>query len=318
MVMVSIIIPEWNRKEEMKKSLTTLAKQSYRDYKIVIVDNNSTDGTKEMIREEFPQCKLIELPKNVGAARARNIGILKSSGKYVWFLDSDAFPVRKSCLKDMIKILESDSTIGQLGGEIIDGLIRLPDSQRNQDGLFKFKKECNMKEVEAINTSNCIMKKEVIKKVGGFDPDYFYGYEDNNVSFLTKKLGYRCVVDSRVMAIHERSLRGRASTFYLWHRNRVRFIILKEKNPFFVLFLPFVDAYTTLKLLPKKIEILKNSKVVSKEDPNDGIVKTGFLFVLSMIRAYLWAIFHIGKIAYVKITKPNFLYDENKNKSKLL
>ena len=52
-----------------------------------------------------------------------------------------------------------------------------------------------MEKVESINTSNCIMKRKLIWQVGGFDPAYFYGYEDNNVSFLIKKLGYKCISD---------------------------------------------------------------------------------------------------------------------------
>lgn len=316
-VKVSIIIPEWNRIEEMKKCLGNIMKQNYLDYEVIVVDNGSTDGTKEMIKKDFPKVKIILLKKNVGAARARNIGILEAKGKYVWFLDSDAFPVSKSCLRNMIKILESEPTIGQLGGEIIDGKIRIPNSYRNQDGLFIFKENCLMEDVECINTSNCIMRKDLIEKVGGFDPDYFYGYEDNNVSFLIKKLGYRCVVDNSVLAVHERSLKSRASTFYLWNRNRIRFVFLKE-NLLFILFLPLIDIYTTLKLLPEKIRIIKESKVVSKKNQEDGVIKTGLAFGLSMIKAYIWIILNIPKILYIRTTKPNFLENENKNKGEIL
>ena len=235
---VSIIIPSWNREEDLRKCLESIKKQGFKDYEVIIVDNNSEDDTKEMIKSKFPEFKIIALRRNVGAAKARNIGIKKASGEYVWFLDSDAYLTKNNCLKNMVNILKSDSSIGQLGGEIIDGKIRIPHSYRNQDGLFEFVDKCRMREVESINTSNCIMKKELILKIGGFDPVYFYGYEDNEVSFKVKKRGYKCIVDDRVVAVHNRTNLSRVSTFYLWHRNRIRFIILKEDNPFFLFFLP--------------------------------------------------------------------------------
>ena len=137
---VSIIIAAWNRKEDLRITLNALKKQTFKNHEVIIIDNNSTDGAKEMIKKEFPEVRIIALRKNVGASRARNIGINNSDGRteYVWFLDSDAYPIKNSCLRDMISILKKNDSIGQLGGEIVDSQIRVPRSCRNQDGLFKF------------------------------------------------------------------------------------------------------------------------------------------------------------------------------------
>jgi GT2 family glycosyltransferase len=310
MVEVSIIIPSWNRKRDLINCLNAIKKQTFKDYEVIIVDNNSTDGSKEEIRKRFPIFKIVALTKNVGAARARNIALNKTQGKFVWFLDSDAYPIKNGCLKTMIRIMEENNKIGQLGGEVVDGKIRIPNSCRNQDGLFEFLDTCKMLEVENIPTSNVIMRKSLIQTIGGFDPDYFYGYEDNNISFKIREKGYSCIVDEAVLAVHKRALNNRVSTFYLWHRNRVRFILLKE-TPLFILFLPIVDVYTTLKLLPEKIKILRTSKVVSKSKQSESILKTGFTFGTSMLKGYLWAFFNFPRIMYIRIKKPNFLENEN-------
>lgn len=304
MVKVSVIIPSWNRKEELKKCLDKIKEQTFKDYEVIVVDNNSSDGTREMIKDNFPKFKIIALNENVGAARARNIGIKKAKGELLWFLDSDAYAVKKTCLKDMVEIMK-DNSIGELGGEIIDGKIRLPRPSRNQDGFFEFVEKCNMEEVESINTSNAILRKELIEKIGGFDPGYFYGFEDIEISYKIKKMGYRIIVDGRVLAYHSMVKKSRVSTLYIWQRNRVRFVILKEKI-LYIIFLPFIDIYTLLKLAPKKIETLKKDSLVCFEK-RESILKGGLIFLQSLILAYVWTFFNIANIIKIKNRKPNFL-----------
>ena len=86
---ISVIIVNWNRKELLHACLNSLAAQIFNDYEIIIVDNGSTDGSNEMIREEFQQVRLIELGKNTGFCFANNVGIKEAHGEYIALLNND-------------------------------------------------------------------------------------------------------------------------------------------------------------------------------------------------------------------------------------
>ena len=85
---VSIIIPHFNGKEILVNCLNSLIKNRFKKFEIIIVDNGSSDGSQELIKNEFPQVRLIENAKNEGYAGGCNSGIPHSKGKYILFHNS--------------------------------------------------------------------------------------------------------------------------------------------------------------------------------------------------------------------------------------
>ena len=97
--MISIIIPTYNRGYIIKKSIDSILKQSYTDFELIIVDDGSTDNTKEVVNSiNDNRIKYITYEKNMGACYARNIGIKEAKGEFITFHDSDDY-----CYKDRIK-----------------------------------------------------------------------------------------------------------------------------------------------------------------------------------------------------------------------
>ncbi|MBD2231994.1 glycosyltransferase family 2 protein [Phormidium tenue] len=87
---VSIVIPTYNRAATLKEALECVYAQSYKGSKeVIVIDDNSTDNTVELIGTEFPDVCFVHLNKNVGPSAARNIGISKAKGDFIAFLDSD-------------------------------------------------------------------------------------------------------------------------------------------------------------------------------------------------------------------------------------
>lgn len=317
---VSIIIPNWNRKDDLMECLESINKQSVKDYEVVVVDNGSTDGSVEILKRQYPFVKIIENKENVGAAQARNQAIKIAKGEYLWFLDSDAVVIKKDCLFNMLSILNQDKKIGLLGGEVLKindkYKIRVSNSCRNQDGIFLYLEGCKLKQTDYIATSNCIVRREIICRIGGFDPHYIYGYEDNNVGYNISRLGYKNIVDDRVLAYHKIAISGRMSNFYMWHRNRIRFLILKE-NLWFLLFLPFIDIYTTLKIFPSRLKEVKERGIKdlalmkTKKQRRGGtfykIFVLGFDYSLNWILGMLWNVINLPKTIYIRKKRPNFI-----------
>src|SRR4030042_4963066 len=115
---LSIIIVNYNTKNFLRRCLESLIS----DEEIIVVDNSSSDGSPLMVTKEFPQVKLIKSKKNLGFAKANNIGIRKSSGRYILFLNPDTI-VQKDTLKTMIKFMEENPKVGAATCrvELIDG-----------------------------------------------------------------------------------------------------------------------------------------------------------------------------------------------------
>lgn len=87
---VSIVIISWKMRDLLQSCLNTIYNfTSGITFEIIVIDNNSLDGTSEMIENEFPQIRLIKNPENRGVAPARNQGIEAAKGKYILILDAD-------------------------------------------------------------------------------------------------------------------------------------------------------------------------------------------------------------------------------------
>lgn len=107
-VEISIIIPVWNRKDKIILSLRSIERQTFKNIEVIIVDDGSTDETVDVINEFIRQSKLnIKLYKinHSGVSIARNYGIDKSTGKYIFFLDSDDYIFKSSFLEDVYNLI---------------------------------------------------------------------------------------------------------------------------------------------------------------------------------------------------------------------
>jgi len=86
---VSVIIPAYNRRAYIQKTIESVLKQTYTNYEIIAIDDASTDGTPDVIAQNYPQIRLIRFSQNRGASAARNAGIKIAKGNFIAFLDSD-------------------------------------------------------------------------------------------------------------------------------------------------------------------------------------------------------------------------------------
>ncbi|HPJ71728.1 MAG TPA: glycosyltransferase [bacterium] len=83
----SVTIVTRNRRKELKRALTSVFTQHYRPIEVVVVDNDSGDGSGEMVREKWPEVRLIELHRNIGCQPGRNIAMKNCRGEFIFNLD---------------------------------------------------------------------------------------------------------------------------------------------------------------------------------------------------------------------------------------
>jgi GT2 family glycosyltransferase len=229
---VSIVIPAFNRKNELRECLESIYRQDYQNFEILIIDNGSTDGTREMILRQYPDVRLFSNRRNLYACRTRNFGVARCVGSYVWFLDSDVVVVKEDCLSTMMELIKSDETIGGIGGTVYifkDKSTKIALPQHNHFNMFDDWDRENFQLVECdfLPSSNLLMKKDLLLKVGGFTEIYDYLLEDNDLGFKVVKFGLRNVADRRTVAFHPfKSGPVNFRRSYKFYRNVFLFVLL--------------------------------------------------------------------------------------------
>lgn len=117
---ISYIIVSWNAKDFLLKCLSSIQNDA-RNFssEIIVVDNASSDGSPEMVAAQFPEVRLIRNKENLGFAKANNIGIGESRGKYLALINSDV-DVLRGCTSLMLDYIEKHDDIGMLGPQILN------------------------------------------------------------------------------------------------------------------------------------------------------------------------------------------------------
>jgi cellulose synthase/poly-beta-1,6-N-acetylglucosamine synthase-like glycosyltransferase len=158
---VSVVVATYNGKDVLKETINGILKVDYSELiEIIVVNDGSTDETKEMLEKEFSKNKKIKIinQKNSGVTKARNAGIKIAKGKIIVNMDHDCIP-EKNWLKDLIKGFTNEKI----------GMVSSFDLYGGTSTAFNA---------------------EALKKVGGYDEDYFYFREDSDLAFKIMEAGY--------------------------------------------------------------------------------------------------------------------------------
>lgn len=177
--LVSAILVNWNGEKWLKKCLTTLAKQTYQNLEIIVVDNGSTDTSVEFIKKNFPKVKILQLPKNSGFPKANEKGIEISKGKYLLLINNDTWVE-----KDFVERLYDFYTANNYA------VISPREKRYEASKRFRFNTTIDItgspasfgysyRKDKLFFTSVCYFcSKEKYRQTLGFDTDYFAYYED--------------------------------------------------------------------------------------------------------------------------------------------
>jgi GT2 family glycosyltransferase len=206
---VIIIILNWNQKDDTITCLNSLKKLEYPNYKIILIDNASTDNSYTVIRRAFPSIEIIRNEENLGVTRGRNLGIkyaISSSADYILFLDNDT-TVYKDMLTKLVEAGEKDPRIGiltskiyffanknriwALGGNVnfFTGNISLKGYNEIDHGQYD---SFPIIQVDHVPGCCLMIKSNVIKKIGNFDTRFYSG-QDTEMCIRALMTGYRLV-----------------------------------------------------------------------------------------------------------------------------
>lgn len=190
---ISIIILNYNNKNVIENCLDSILKFNDRyNVEIIVVDNQSTDGSYELLQEKYKEkIKLYRNSKN-GCSSGRNLGVKNATKEYIMFLDSDQWILHKYWLEPYIEILNKDKKVGALGwaagwfnkdGYSYHVVDSFPYKYMPPIGLYR----CD---IGYLGTGGMILKKELFDKIEGFDLHYDPTcYEDTDLSLKVRNEG---------------------------------------------------------------------------------------------------------------------------------
>lgn len=188
-------------------------------FEVIVVDNGSTDGSQEMLREEFPHVKVIQNTRNMGLSKASNQGIAASSGRYVLLLNDDTL-VDGPSLDALVAFLDAMPKAGAVGGRLLnpDGSFQAADARfpslweefltTTRLGAMiwptypdrGYSKQ--IKAVDWIGSACLLLRRAALNEVGLLDETYFIYGDEADLQFRLKRAGWKVYYLPDVITVH--------------------------------------------------------------------------------------------------------------------
>ena len=251
---VSIIILSWNSGRYLPICLRALSNQSFKDFNVILVDNNSTDDSVDGLKDKWTDISIVvkKLETNLGFAVANNLGAHLASGKWIILLNADAYP-EPDWLEQLITAAEENPEFNFFSSRQIQyNAQHLLDGAGDEYHIIgiawrryynHFQKEYGLQQEEVFGAcaAAAMYRREDFLSAGGFDEDYFSYFEDVDLSFRLRLAGGRCLYVPEAVVHHVGSAStGKLSDFvvYYGHRNLVWAFFKDMPGLLFWLYLP--------------------------------------------------------------------------------
>jgi GT2 family glycosyltransferase len=211
---VFIVILNYNGNDYLNQCLNSVFRSDYTNLSVIVVDNDSRDGSLENARTNFPKVHFIRNSSNIGFARGNNIGIrfaLEKFADYVFLLNNDA-TILPNTISSLVNLAEKNNSIG-----IVSPLIKKPQQKeiwfcggkinwtRMRTEHFFPNKSLQPYLIEYASGCAMLIRKNVFKKIGLLDERYFLYYEDADFCLRANKGGFDIFLLPTAFAIHQES-----------------------------------------------------------------------------------------------------------------
>ncbi|HEX2173543.1 MAG TPA: glycosyltransferase family 2 protein [Dehalococcoidia bacterium] len=229
---VSVVVLNWDGKHFLEGCLGSLARQTYPDFEVILVDNGSRDGSVEYVQECYPGVRVIALGTNTGFCVGNNHGIRAARGDAIALLNNDT-EVVPGWLAAQVEALEASPSAGSVASQMVffdrrdllDTAGNLFSTAGKGDKIGHREPAVRYdarREVFGFCAGACLIRREVLDDVGLLDEDFspIY-YEDVDLNFRAQLAGYRCVYEPGAIVYHRVSAAfGARSDYWYYLSNR--------------------------------------------------------------------------------------------------
>jgi len=251
---VSVVIVNWNTEELLYKCIKSIKDNTSEiRYEIIVIDNNSADGSTLMMKRKFPDCKLIESKENLGFGKGNNRAAKEASGKYILFLNPDTQLITNT-LYSSVRFLETHKEFGALGCKLIfpDHSIQyvcartfptplnqfcelamlnrlFPKSRLFSSIEMKYWDHTTSREIDCISGAYMMVRKAIINKLQGFDENIFMYADDVDLCYRIKQEGWKLYYLADEEIIHYAGVSSKQKS-----NNYFSILMQKESNYYFI------------------------------------------------------------------------------------
>lgn len=261
MIEVSIIIPTFNRRADLQRTLVALRDQTEKRFEVIVVDNSSDDGTDAMVERmgtdgSLPYRLRYHRKQPEGPAAARNLGARVSDRPVLAFLDSDVTPA-PDWLQLCLSELHRDPELGAVAGPLL--YASQPDLINSYGGCLSpiglawdglegeaLDQVTGPREVLWINSAAMVLRREPMQAVGGFDERFFYAYEESDLGWRLNIAGWRLRMIPEAKVFHHIGDEiGLSDPRIVFHscKNRVSSMLSNAGPAWLLRWLPVYVAY---------------------------------------------------------------------------
>ncbi len=283
---VSVVVVTRNRIKDLSICLQSISNQSLKPHDVIVVDNGSKSDVKKSLKNKFPRVKFVRSDVNLGGAGGRNLGLFHTKGRFILFIDDDAFG-DPDMIKNLTAEVVKDKKIGIVQPKIyekerpniIQGVghgINLKTGRVYGIGVHE-KDTGQYEKVLDIPMAGCtwMVRREVFEKIGGYDEDIFIPYEDSDFSFRAKKAGFKILFVPKAKVWHVGAKKTFVHPWLEWlgitspersfrvSRNKIIFMNKHAKKRNFMVFMfiyepVYAALHTAIILGTGRIDVLLN------------------------------------------------------------
>ncbi|SFA42254.1 hypothetical protein SAMN04488511_10324 [Pedobacter suwonensis] len=224
---VSVILVNYNTKDLLRQCLLSIFEKTLMvTFEVIVSDNDSKDGSLEMLHEEFPNVIALQNNANLGFGKANNKAISVAKGKYLFLLNTDTY-LLNNAIKILFDYMENPqhNRVGCCGGDLFDARGGKQASFGNfpsvldaisQIGFYRFYKnyynkhisagainpDQTIKEVDFICGADMFIRRTLLDQIGAFDEDFFLYFEETELSYRIKQAGFKSVLVPQAEIVH--------------------------------------------------------------------------------------------------------------------
>lgn len=237
---VSIIVVNYNGEQLLAECLDAVRRQSYPNYEVIVVDNGSKDASIALVRQRYPEARLIELAENFGFSGGNIAGLQIADGDMIALLNNDARPAEK-WLENLVAPMVRDPTVGICAARLLldDGTDNINSAGDGvttagvgfnrglgEDGTSYRAADL----VFGACAAAVLYRRKMLEEIGFLDEDFFLYDEDTDINFRAQLAGWKCVYVADAIAHHKvNATSGRLSDLAVYYHTRnLEFVWLKN------------------------------------------------------------------------------------------
>ncbi|MDD5005780.1 MAG: glycosyltransferase family 2 protein [Candidatus Omnitrophica bacterium] len=296
--LISVIVINFNGKDFVDRFFRSLLKTNYKEFEVIFVDNASTDGSAEYVRNHFKDERIVMVRnnKNYGPSAARNIGFEKAKGEYIAFLDNDT-EVDNEWINELVKVFENDPNIAVAQCKLLNMVERKKfdhagDYLTPLGFLYERSRHCidkgqfdKVEDILSAKSAATMIRSSVYRELGMYDDSYFIFLEETDFCFRAWLSGYRVVFVPRAVVWHAFNTPLKESKRY-YSTYMIRFLGCRN---YIMTLLKNLGCRNLLKILPVHIFswICLSALFFFRGKLTDSVL---------ILKGILWNLFHIKEI----------------------